>query len=731
MTFRKFPNYIQLDQMDCGPSCLRIICKFYGKSLSPDYLRKLSAQSRTGTSLLGLSEAAEQLGFRSIGLNIHIDELIDEAPLPLIAHWKHRHFVVVYKTDKHKVYVSDPAHGLLSYTRAEFMRHWSDGQPNGIVLVLEPMPEFFEQKEEPKDQGKRDFRKLVSYLSKHRKGIVQLIIGLFVGSILQLMLPFMTQSIVDIGIAQRNISFIYLILMAQLMVFLGRVCVEILRSVILAYISSRISISLLSDFFIKLLRLRISFFDTKITGDILQRIGDHQRIESFLTTGTLDAIFSVINLVIFGAILAYYNVLIFAIFLIGSLLYFIWIFSFLKKRAEFDYRRFNQMSDNNDKNLELIYGVQEIKLNNAETKKRWEWEYLQVKMFKINLEGIKIEQVQAAGSSFINELKNILVTFLAAKMVLDGQITLGMMLSISYITGQLNVPIIQLVNFVKAYQDARLSMERINEMHNKPDEDSDEGEERAQDLPADKTLRLQNVSFKYEATSRGAQILKDISIEIPGNKVTAIVGASGSGKTTLMKLLLKFYEPNAGSIQVGNLNLSGVSHKAWRNASGVVMQEGYLFSDTIAANIAVSDDKIDMERVIEASKIACIYDYIINMPLKFNSKIGGAGQALSVGQKQRILIARAIYKNPDYLFFDEATSSLDATTERLITDNLDQFFHGRTVVVIAHRLSTVRNADQIIVLDNGMVQEIGNHKTLTEKRGTYFHLVKNQLELGA
>lgn len=730
MAFKKFPNYIQLDQMDCGPACLRIICKYYGKNMSPEFLRTLSAQTRIGTSLLGLSEAAERLGFRTVGLNISIDELIDEAPLPLIAHWNHRHFVVVYKTTKDKIYVSDPAHGLIHYNRKEFMKSWSDGQENGIVLVLDPMPEFYESVEDQEDTSKKTFRQLLPYISKHRKAIFQLVIGLFVGSMLQLMLPFLTQSIVDIGLAQRNISFIYLILFAQLMVFVGRVSVEILRSVILAYISSRVSINLLSDFFIKLLRLRISFFDTKITGDILQRIGDHQRIESILTTGTLDALFSTINLIVFGAILAYYNNMIFLVFLVGSLLYFLWIFSFLKKRAEFDYRRFNQMSDNNDKNLELIYGVQEIKLNNAETKKRWEWEYLQVKMFKINLAGLKIEQVQAAGSLFINELKNIFVTFLSAKMVLDGQITVGMMLSISYITGQLNVPIIQLVNFVKGYQDAKLSMERINEMHSKPDEEPEIGEQRVTEIPADRTIRMENVFFKYDATSRGAMILKDISLTIPQNKVTAIVGASGSGKTTLMKLLLKFYDPVNGNIQVGNLSMANISHQAWRQTSGVVMQEGYLFADTIAANIAISDDKMDMRRVIESAKLACIYDYINNLPLKFNTKIGGTGQALSTGQKQRILIARAIYKNPAYLFFDEATSSLDAETERIITNNLDRFFNGRTVVVIAHRLSTVRNADQIIVLEDGMVKEIGNHETLTEYNGVYYNLVKNQLELG-
>jgi ATP-binding cassette, subfamily B, bacterial len=730
MSLKRFPNYIQLDQMDCGPTCLRIICKYYGKNMSPELLRTISAQNRVGTSLLGLSEAAERLGFRTMGLKINIDELIDEAPLPLIAHWNNRHFVVVYKTAKDKIWVSDPAHGLITYNRKDFLKSWSSNNEDGIVLIPEPMPEFYDTEEDAKEKERSTFKQLVPYISKHQKAIVQLLIGLFVGSVLQLSLPFLTQSIVDIGLAQRNINFIYLILGAQLMVFLGRVSVEILRSVILAHISSRVSINLLSDFFIKLLKLRISFFDTKITGDILQRIGDHQRVEAFLTTGALDAVFSVINLVIFGGVLAYYNLTIFSIFLIGSVLYFFWIFSFLKKRAEFDYRRFNQMSDNSDKNLELIYGVQEIKLNNAETKKRWEWEYLQIKMFKINMMGVKIEQVQAAGSSFINELKNILVTFFAAKMVLDGYITVGMMLSISYITGQLNVPIIQLVNFIKAYQDAKLSMERINEMHNKPDEEPPAVEMRTIEVPDEKSIRLENVSFKYENTSRGTLILKDLNLAIPQNKVTAIVGASGSGKTTLMKLLLKFYDPTQGTISVGGTEMSNISFQAWRQASGVVMQEGYLFADSIAANIAISDDKIDMRRVEHAARLACIHDFVQTLPLKFNTKIGGSGVAVSTGQKQRILIARAIYKNPDFLFFDEATSALDAETERQITHNLDQFFNGRTVVIIAHRLSTVRNADQIIVLEDGAVKEIGNHFTLTDRRGTYFNLVKNQLELG-
>jgi len=597
-------------------------------------------------------------------------------------------------------------------------------------LILDPTEKFYETDNESEDNTySSSFRNLLPYLNKYRAQLIQVFIGLLVGSLLQLILPFLTQSIIDIGIANSNINFIYLILVAQIFVFLGRISVEVLRSVIIMHVSSRININLLSDFFIKLLKLPISYFDSKQTGDILQRITDHQRIESFLTTGTLNILFSLLNLVIFGIVLAYYNSGIFTIFIVGSILYFFWIFSFLKKRAEFDYRRFNQMSDNQDKSLEFIYGMQEIKLNNAEIKKRWEWEYLQIKLFKTNLLGLRIEQLQMGGSSLINELKNIFITFLSAKLVVDGEITLGMMLSISYITGQLNGPIAQLVNFLKLLQDAKLSMDRVGEVHSKEEEKTVNYISSSQlDLNSDLVIR--SLSFKYVGNKRGRNILNNLTFTIPKNKITAVVGHSGSGKTTLMKLLLKFYDPMSGEIFLRDISLTKISHKFWRENVGVVMQEGYLFSDTITANIAVGQTNVDLNKLHKVAQIANINDYIDSLPLRFDTKIGTAGIGLSTGQKQRLLIARALYKDPTILFLDEATSALDAENERIIVENLNQFFSGRTVFVIAHRLSTVKNAHQIIVLENGEIVEKGDHEVLVKNKGAYFNLVKNQLELG-
>jgi ATP-binding cassette, subfamily B, bacterial len=718
--------------MDCGPTCLRMIAKYYGKSYSLQDLRSVSHTTREGSSLLGLSEAAELIGFKTLGVKVAFNKLKDEVPFPCIAHWNQQHFVVIYEIKKDTITVADPGHGLLKYSKEEFMRSWvSDGKDEGILLLLEATPDFYNKEAIGgviQEEKKRSLSFFFNYLFAHKKLIWQLVIGLLAGSLLQLLFPFLTQSIVDIGIQNHDVKFIYLVLFAQLMLFFGRTSIEIIRGWILMHISSRVNISLVSDFFIKLMKLPISFFDVKMTGDIMQRIGDHSRIQNFLTGSSLSTLFSLFNLFIFSAVLAWYNVQILIVFLIGSLFYFVWIMFFMKRRADLDFKRFQQSSQNQSKEMELILGMQEIKLHNAERQKRWQWEHIQVKLFKINLQSLSLSQVQNSGSSLINELKNIIITFLSAKLVLDGNITLGIMLSISYIIGQLNSPILELVGFLQQWQDARLSFDRLSEIHNKKDE-MPTSESFVNDFDLAQDIVLKDLSFKYDAL-QDHYTLDNLNLSILHGKTTAIVGSSGSGKTTLMKLILKFYEPTKGELLLGTQNFKNLSPKVWRENCGVVMQEGYIFSDTIANNIAVGVDNVDKARLKYAAKTANIKEFIEALPLGYNTKIGGEGIGISTGQKQRILIARAVYKNPQQLFFDEATSALDANNEKIIIENLKEFFTGKTAIVVAHRLSTVKNADQIIVLENGKLVEMGNHETLTKQKGKYYELVKNQLELG-
>ena len=726
---KKFPFYKQADLKDCGPTCLKIISKHYGKNISIQELRYLSETTRLGSSILGISEAFEKIGIRTLGAKISLNRL-SEAPLPCILHWNKNHYVVLYKIKNNKYFISDPAYGLIIYQEDEFLKHWignnaSNITEEGLVLLVEPTPKFYST--EFDSSAKLNISFLTKYLQKYKKYIIQLIIGLIASSILQLIFPFLTQSIVDVGIKNKDIHFIYLVLFAQLALFIGRISIEIIRNWILLHLSTRINISLVSDFFIKLMSLPIAFFDTRMTGDILQRINDHKRIEIVLTSSTLNVIFSLFNLFTFGLILLYYNLQIFLIFLIGSLLYFIWISFFLKKQRELDYKQFSQISQEQSKVIELINGMQEIKLHNAEKKKRWSWEYLQAQLFKISIKELELEQYQSVGSDFINELKNILITIWAAKLVIDGNITLGAMLAITYIVGQLNSPISQMIKFIRDFQDAKISLERLSEIHNQEDE-GQQDREKIIDIPKDLNLDISKLTFRYIGSN--LPVLENLNLSIPSNKITAIVGTSGSGKTTLMKLLLKFYEPNSGQIKLGNYDLQNISQQAWREECGVVMQEGYIFNDTIAENIAVGEDYIDKVKLAHAVDVSNIKEFVENLPLSYNTKIGMEGVGLSTGQKQRILIARAVYKDPNYLFFDEATSALDANNEKTIMRKLNAFFKNKTVIVVAHRFSTVRNADQIVVLDQGKIVEIGNHESLVELKGNYYNLVKNQLDLG-
>ena len=726
-----FPFYKQLDAMDCGPSCVRMIAKFYGKTYSLQTLREKSYLSRDGVSMMGISEAAESVGFRTMGVSLTPEKLFSTAPLPLVVHWKQNHFVIVYKVTKDTVYVADPAFGLVKYTRAEFLKNWisvqQDGEKKGLALLLETSPDFYAEEGEVVD--KSSFRFLLSYLKPHRKYIVQLILGMLLGSILQLLFPFLTQSIVDVGINNNDINFIYLILIAQLVLFISRMSVDFIRGWILLHLSTRMNISLISDFLIKLMKLPLGFFDVKLIGDILQRIGDHRRIEHFLTTSSLNIIFSLFNLVIFGIVLAIYSWKILLLFIFGSFLYFLWLSIFMRKRRELDFKRFSKLADNQSKLIQLIYGVQDIKLFHAERQKRWEWENIQGSLFKVNIKSLALTQYQEAGGVFINETKNILITFLAATSVIHGDMTLGMMLAVSYILGQLNSPIEQMINFMHVTQDAKISMERLGEIHKEENEEKEDLGDMII-MPESKTLEIRNLSFQYEGP-HSRKVLDGVNLEIPADSVTAIVGVSGSGKTTLVKLLLAFYPPVEGEIRVGDTTLQSLSQQIWRRRCGVVMQDGYIFADTIARNISLGEEYVDPDRLLEAVKMANIKEYIESLPVGYNTKLGTGGQSLSGGEKQRILIARAIYKQPEFLFIDEGTSSLDAENEKVIIDNLQDFFRGRTVVVVAHRLSTVKNADQIVVLDKGKIVEVGRHDELIAKKGNYYELVKNQLELGS
>lgn len=727
--------------MDCGPTCLKMVADYYGKSYSLNYLREQSFLNREGVSLLSINDAAEKLGFRTVMAKLSFDKLIADGPLPCILHWNQEHFVVLSqikksnsifnkrssKTHSIKFTIADPGHGIVTIDEQTFKKAWiSTSDERGVALLLEPGPDFYIKEEVA--ESKAGYTFLFRYLKPYKKHITQLIIGMLTASLISLAFPFLTQLLVDVGVADKNVPILYLILLSQLFLFAGDMAIEVVRSWLLLHINTRVSLNIISDFLMKLLRLPIKFFDTKAIGDITQRINDHNRIETFLTGVTLSSLFSMISIVIFTFVLGFYDWKILFIFSVLSLLGVSWVFLFQNKRKTLDYKRFSRNRENQDKLYEMITGMQEIKLYGSETPKRWEWEQLQVKYFKLNIKSLALEQYQHTGFTFFTHLKNILISFVAAQEAIHGNMTLGALLSISYIIGQTNGPLEQLVAFVKAAQDARLSMDRLQEIHNKGEEEED-GEINQTYTPAHKAIELKDVSFQYGGP-HSSYVLKNINLSIPKGKVTAVVGSSGSGKTTFMKLLLNFYNPVSGSISIGENNLSTVSPKWWRNQCGTVMQEGYIFYDTIAKNIALDGKEIDEKTMDHAVKIANLQEFVDDLPLGFTTKIGNSGIGLSGGQKQRILIARSVYKNPDYLFFDEATSSLDANNERLIMDNLNEFFEGKTVVIIAHRLSTVKNADQIVVLEKGEIAEIGNHQTLVKAKGKYFELVRNQLELG-
>lgn len=728
-----FPFFRQSDAMMCGVTCIQMICKYYGERYNQKFLSDICYASKEGVSLLGIRDAAVKIGLYTISGRLTIDEL-SSATLPCILHWNQNHFVVLYKVKKRqKFYIADPGKGLITYTMDEFKQHWigtgRDNEGKGIAMFLEPTQAFYDNTNEHETRTEKPFKFLFGYIKQYRKYFFQIILGLFVGSLLQLALPFLTQNIVDIGIKNKDIDFIWLILIGQLVITLSRTSVDFIRRWLLLHISMRINISLVSDFFIKLLQLPMSFFDTKLMGDLMQRIGDHSRVNSFLTQQTLNVAFSLISFAVFSCVLLVYNRLIFLIFLIGSILYGGWMALFLRRRKVIDYELFEQQAANNNKTYQFLTSMQEIKLQDCEQRRRWEWEDVQADLFHIQMKSLKLQQTQEAGSIFINELKNIIITIVSATAVINGSLTLGMMLAVQYIIGQLNSPIEQLMHFIYSIQDVKISLERINEIHKK-DNEEDFNRSRTDFDNESRDIELSNIDFKYDPHAL-SKTIEGVNIHIPEGKITAIVGASGSGKTTLIKLMLGYYPVMSGEITIAGHNISEYNLKWWRRQCGVVMQDGVIFSESIARNIAVDDGEIDEERLEMAAEIANVKDFVMALPLKFNTNIGRDGMGLSQGQKQRILIARAVYKNPKFIFLDEATNSLDASNERAIVENLNEFYKGRTVVVVAHRLSTVKNADMIVVVNKGRIVETGTHTSLIEKRGAYFNLVKNQLELGS
>ena len=732
---RRFPFIMQHDSMECGVACLTSVLRHYGVDVGLSRVAEVCSATTEGVSMLGMKRAAEKFGLECLSARVTLEEL-KECPLPAILHWNQNHFVVLYGLGRKgsRYCICDPGKGLMKMTEDEFLSHWlsvtsADGKRKGVAMFLQPSDSFDAAKltDDTKGAQRRSFGFLMQYIKRYRRYFGHILLGLLIGCVLQLIMPFLTQAIVDDGIRHGDIGFIWLILLGELMIVAGRTATDFIRRWLLLHISMRINISLVSDFFIKLLKLPMGFFDTKLTGDLLQRMSDHGRVQSFLTNQTLSVMFSMLSFAVFGVVLAVYDWLIFTVFAVGSAVYALWIVSFLRKRKIIDYELFEQQSKNQSKTYQFVTSMQEIKLQNCEQRRRWEWEDVQADLFAVQMKSLRLQQSQESGSIFINEVKNILITVLAATAVIEGQITLGAMLAIQYIVGQLNSPVEQLMGFLYAVQDVKISLERINDIHERRDEESMHGGGTAL---ADSTIAFNNVSFRYDPNSP-TETLKGISMTIPKGKVTAIVGASGSGKTTLMKLILGYYPAEKGSITIGDKSLGDYSIEWWRRQCGVVMQDGVIFSESIARNIAVDDGEIDGDRLEEAARIANIHEYIVGLPLKYDTKIGRDGVGLSQGQKQRILIARAVYKNPRFILLDEATNALDAQNERAIVENLREFYRGRTVVVVAHRLSTVRDANQIVVLDKGEIVESGTHEELINRRGAYFNLVKNQLELGA
>jgi len=720
-----FPFFKQLDSMDCGPASLKIICKHYGKNFSMKYLRDKCHITREGVSLQDISRVSEEIGLRTLPLKMNFEDLRAKIPMPCILHWNYSHFVVLYKITRKKVYISDPQIGLVSYNIEEFNYSWKKNNEKGIVLVLEPSPKFYEQEDV---ESKNSLSNYFAYLKPHSQLLIQVFAGLAMGVLISLLFPFITQAIVDIGIETQDFSFINILLGATIILTISSVFSTFIQDRMMLYVSDRVNISMVSDFIGKTLKLPITFFERKMTSDILTRINDHSRIQNFIFNSFLKIIIAAFSFVVYAAILIYYEMSLFIIFLLGTILYIGWILLFLKRRRKLDYKYFDSSVLNQHEVIQIADNSVEIKINNLQQKKKWDWEKSRLEIYDLNIKLLNLSQMQNIGTTVINRLKDVFITFFAAKAVINGQMTLGMMLSAQYIIGQMNGPVGQMIGFIQSFQDAKISLERVGEVvHEEQEEKSFEGIEMK--LPERQSIDIKGVSFKYHPNS--PSVLDDVNFSIPQGKVTAIVGESGSGKSTLMKILLRLYQDYEGEIKIGNANFKAINIHKWRDKCGAVLQEGKIFNDTILNNIVLNDQNIDAEKFYEVVKLANLGSFIDSTPLKMYTQIGQGGNGISGGQRQRILIARALYKNPDFLFFDEATNSLDTRNENVITKNLERVTAGKTSVVIAHRLSTVKSADQIIVMDKGKIAEIGTHSELISRKGKYYELVINQLEIDA
>lgn len=734
MSFNSFPIDRQLDVMDCGPASLKMVAKYYGKYYSLQYLRDLCGNTREGVSLAGISHGAETIGLRSLAAHCTLQDIVEKVPLPVIIHWDNSHFVVLYNVKQKrngnlKFYIADPAKGYISYNQNEFEEKWikrNENKTSGVALLLQPQADFKQRQAGEKAERGRHLENIMGYFIPYKKSFYYLGTVMLLITGMQAVLPFISKAVIDVGIQTQDVNFINIVLIANLALIVSITLSSAVRDWILQHMSSRINIALISDYLIKLMKLPVSFFENKMLGDILQRANDHERIRSFIMNNSLNLVFSTLTFLIFSVILLIYNTTIFYIFIVGSTLYILWVMGFLKLRKKLDWDYFELTAKNQSYWVETINGIQDIKINNYEQAKRWKWEGIQARLFKVNLRMLGINNVQNLGASFIDSVKNLLITFFCAKAVIAGEITFGVMISTQFMIGMLNGPVQQLISFMVSFQFAQISFLRLNEIQMLKDEDEDTGNNDLA-LTGKKDIVVKNVSFHYTQVS--PLILQNIHLVIPEGKVTAIVGDSGSGKSTLLKLLLRLYKPSYGEILIGGMNINNIGLRQWREKCGAVMQDGKIFNDTILNNIVLDDEKLDNDKLRNAVTAANIGYEIEQLPLGYQTKMGEDGRGLSGGQKQRVLIARALYKNPDILFFDEATNALDTINEQKITSALDEVFHGKTVIVVAHRLSTIRRADQIVVMKDGHVVETGNHTTLMERRGRYFQLVESQSEV--
>jgi len=728
---KPFTHYYQQDAMDCGPACLRMVSNYYGKKYSAEEIRQKCFSSREGVSLLSISDAAESMGFRALGVDISWNQLMDQAPLPAIVHWNQNHFVVVYEIRSRRnqvvVRVADPAIGLIDYSGEDFLRCWSyfRDSARGIALLLQPTTAFF-RKDAERDMRRFGFVRVLEYLRPYKSFIIQILLSMILAGLISLVLPYITQSIVDKGIATSDLPLIVILLIAQMLLVIGGLANNLIRGWLMLHTTTRVSVALISDFLCKLMRLPVSFFENRAVGDIMQRIGDYPRIQSFLTGTLLSMLVALVSVIVYSIVITGYSLAVLSVFLAGSSFYILWVLLFLKKRKTLDRQRFRQSAASQSSIVQIVAGINDIKLNNCEKKRRWEWEGIQAKLFRINVKTLSLGQIQEAGSVFIDQAKNVLISFIAAKAVIDGEMTLGMMMALQYIIGQINAPISQFIGFIQSAQDASISLERLGEIHEVEDEEPG-NEEKITSIPSSAGIDFDHIVFQYEGPG-SSKVINGLTLFIPPGKTTAVVGASGSGKTTLLKLVQGFYQPTQGEIRVGGVPLDRFSVKNWRDKCASVMQESYIFSDSIAANIALSDDQPDMEKVRLAANTANLGAWVDHLPLGYETRVGPDGHGLSTGQKQRLLIARAVYKDAEYCFLDEATNSLDAHNEKDIMSKVHTLFRGKTVIIVAHRLSTVKNADNIVVLDNGKIVEQGTHEQLLQTHGHYYSLVQSQLE---